>query len=44
MRIRDLSLPRLLLLHFCLFLIPIAAWPQTPLPQSRIVERVSEGR
>ena len=43
MRMSNLSLPRLMLLHFCLFLIPIAAWPQTPSPQSRIVERVNEG-
>jgi hypothetical protein len=43
MRISDLSLPRLILLHLCLFLIPIAAWPQTPPPQSRIVDRVNEG-
>jgi hypothetical protein len=42
MRISDLSLSRFLLLHFCLFLIPIAAWPQTASPQSRIVERVDE--
>jgi hypothetical protein len=42
MRISGLPLPRLILLHSCLFLIPIAAWPQAP-PQSRIVERVNEG-
>ena len=42
MRISDLSLSRFLLLHFCFFFIPIAAWPQTPSPQSRIVERVNE--
>ena len=42
MRISNLSLPRLMLLHFCLFCIPIAAWPQTASPQSRIVERVNE--
>jgi len=39
---RNLSLPRLALLHFCLFLIPFVAWAQTPPPQSRIVERVNE--
>ncbi len=43
MRIFDLPLPRLILLHSCLFLIPIAAWPQAASPQSRIVERVNEG-
>jgi hypothetical protein len=43
MRISDLSLPRLILLHLCLFLIPIAAWPQAPPTQSRIVDRVNEG-
>ena len=42
MRISDLSLSRFLLLHFCFFFIPIAAWPQTPSPQSRIVDRVNE--
>ncbi len=42
MRIGDLALSRLLLFYVCLFLIPIAAWPQTPAPQSRIVERVNE--
>jgi hypothetical protein len=42
MRISDLSHLRLILLHSCLFLIPIAAWTQTPTPQSRIVERVNE--
>jgi hypothetical protein len=42
MRIRDLSLPRLILLHLSLFIIPIAAWTQTPSPQSRIVDRVNE--
>src|ERR1700719_3281386 len=42
MRVSDLSLSRFLLLHFCFFFIPIAAWPQTPSPQSRIVERVNE--
>src|ERR1700681_1128338 len=42
MRKSDLSLPRLILLHFCLFFIPIVASPQTPTPQSRIVERVNE--
>src|SRR5690348_7728652 len=43
MRRRDLSLPRFLLLQFCLFFIPIAAWPQTSSPQSRVVEPVNEG-
>ena len=43
MRMQSLSLPRLVLLHFCLFLVPFAAWPQTPPPQSRIVERVNDG-
>src|SRR5579863_10332428 len=43
MRISDLSLPRLILLHLCLFLIPIAAWPQAPSTQSRIVDRVNDG-
>jgi subtilase family serine protease len=43
MRRRDLSLPRFLLLHFCLFFIPIAAWPQAPSSQSRVVEPVNEG-
>jgi hypothetical protein len=43
MRISDLPLPRLILLHSCLFLIPIAAWPQAASPQSRIVDRVNEG-
>jgi hypothetical protein len=42
MRKSDLSLPRLILLQFCLFFIPIAAWAQTPSPQSRVVERVNE--
>src|SRR5216683_973437 len=42
MRISNLSLPRLMLVHFCIFFIPVAAWPQTPSPQSRIVERVNE--
>src|ERR1700680_2353291 len=42
MRKSDLSLPRLILLHFCLFFIPVAAWTQTPSPQSRVVERVNE--
>jgi hypothetical protein len=31
-----------MLLHFCLFFIPFAAWSQTPPPQSRVVERVNE--
>src|SRR5216683_685184 len=42
MRISNLSLPRLMLVHFCIFFIPVAAWPQTPSPQSRIVDRVNE--
>ena len=42
MRISDLSLSRFLLLHFCFFFIPIAAWPQTPSAPSRIAERVNE--
>ena len=42
MRRIDLSLPRLLLLACCLLLIPLAAWPQTASPQSRIVDRVNE--
>jgi hypothetical protein len=42
MRISDLSLPRLFLLLCCLFLIPLAAWPQAASPQSRIVERVND--
>jgi hypothetical protein len=42
MRISDLSLSRFLLLQFCFFFIPIAAWPQTPSSPSRIVERVNE--
>jgi subtilase family serine protease len=42
MRISDLSLSRFLLLHFCFFFIPIAAWPQTNPPQSRIVGRLDE--
>src|ERR1700687_4293496 len=42
MRMKNLSLPRLVLLHFCLFLIPFTAWPQASPPQSRVVERVNE--
>ena len=42
MRISDLSLPRLLLLLCCLFLMPLAAWPQAASPQSRIVDRVND--
>ena len=42
MRISDLSLPRLFLLLCCLFLIPLAAWPQAASPQSRIVDRVND--
>ena len=30
MRISYLSLPRLILLHFCLFFIPIVMRPHTP--------------
>src|SRR6266851_8556816 len=43
MRLGNLSLPRLMLIYSCLFFIPVAAWPQTPSTQSRIVERVNEG-
>ena len=42
MRSSDLSLPRLFLLHFILFSIPVVAWTQTPVPPSRIVGRVDE--
>ena len=43
MAIRDLPSSRFLLLNFCFLFIPIAAWPQAPSPESRIVERVDEG-
>lgn len=43
MRISDLSLPRLMLLHFCFLFIPILAWSQTSFPQSRIMQPVNEG-
>ncbi len=42
MRRSNLSQPRLILLHLCLFLMPIAAWAQTPTPDSRIVGAVNE--
>ena len=42
MRRSNLSQPRLILLHLCLFLMPIAAWAQTPTPDSRIVGEVNE--
>ena len=32
MRRSDLSQPRLILLHLCLFLIPVAAWAADPFP------------
>src|SRR5579864_6391391 len=40
---KNLSLPRLVLLLFCLFLISFAACSQAPTPQSRIVEDLNEG-
>jgi hypothetical protein len=43
MRRCDLTLPRLILLCCCLFLTPLAAWPQSASPQSRIVSQVNEG-
>ena len=42
MRTGGVSLLRVLWLHFCLFLMPFAAWPQTASPQSRIVDRVND--
>jgi hypothetical protein len=42
MRRSDLSQPRLILLHLSLFLLPVAAWAQTPSPDSRIVGDVNE--
>ena len=42
MRMSRVSQPTLFFLFFCLMLIPAAAWPQTPLSQSRIVVQVNE--
>ena len=42
MRRHPLAHRNLLLLYFCSLFIPLAAWPQAPSPQSRVVGRVDE--
>jgi hypothetical protein len=43
MQTRGLRPGGLILLWFCCLFIPISTWPQTVLPQSRIVQPVNEG-
>jgi subtilase family serine protease len=42
MRVRHLTLPRLILLHFCCLLIPALTWSQAIAPQSRITQTVND--